>query len=241
MSRRESICFILFFWMFGSALAEDRVVTLVADEWCPFNCRALHQSNGILVDRAEAALAEKGLQTDYIEIPWSRAIVSVRNGVYDGIVGAGPSEVPDFHFPPLPLAIGRHSFFTMPSQSWEYRGLSSLEEVRIGVIQDYSYGGLYEDYIRANQDDSARVVTLKGGKVLPRLIKMLELGRIDALAAEEHVLNYYFQSRGLQTPLRHAGLAYEEPLYVSFSPAVDDGAELANALAQGFVAASDVP
>ncbi len=224
---------LLCFLLAGGGIAEERTIKLVGDKWCPFNCNDHPDHRGILVEKAAAALAEEDSKVEYIEIPWSRAIIGVRDGRYDAIVGAGLSETPDFYFPPEPLAIAHHSFFTLPSGAWKYQGLESLKEIRIGVVQDYSYGGLYEDYIKANQDNESRVVTLRGDQVLPRLVKMLQLGRIDVLVAEKRVLNYHFNSSGRENPLRYAGLANEEALYVAFSPALDDGAELAEALGRG--------
>lgn len=231
--RLTTALFCMVFLSTSISLAEDRTITLVADKWCPFNCSETPGHRGILVERATAALAGEGIQVDYIEMPWSRAITGVRDGTYDAIVGAGRSETPDFHFPTEPLATARHSFFTLASARWRYQGLESLRRVRIGVIQDYSYGGLYQDYIEPNQGDVARLAILRGNRVLPRLIRMLQLGRIDALVAEERVLNYYFISRGRVNPLRHAGLANSEALYVAFSPALDEGKELAEALRRG--------
>ena len=92
---------------------------------------------------------------------------------------------------------------------------------------------MHQSYIESNRNDRSRLVILRGNKVLPRLVRMLELGRIDALIAEERVLNYHFTSRGRVNPLRFAGLANEEPLYVAFSPALADGPALAEALGRG--------
>ncbi|MDY6840431.1 MAG: transporter substrate-binding domain-containing protein [Pseudomonadota bacterium] len=223
----------------SSGSAEERTVTLVGDRWCPFNCKGLPDENrGLLVERAADALAEEGIGVAYDELPWSRAIIEVRNGNYDAIVGTGLSETPDFYFPPEPLAIARHSFYTLPSSSWKYQGLESLQAIRIGVIQDYSYGGLYDSYIKENRNEDNQIVILRGDEVLPRLIKMLELGRIDALVAEERVLNYHFRSKGERNRLRYAGLANKEELYVGFSPELEDGAELAEALGRGLVKAA---
>ncbi|MDK8465678.1 transporter substrate-binding domain-containing protein [Marinobacter sp. SS13-12] len=229
----RSILAFLCVLLAGGSLAEERTITLVGDKWCPFNCNDHPDHRGVLVEKAASALAEEGFKLEYIEIPWSRAIISVRDGQYDAIVGTGISETPDFHFPPEPLANAHHSFFTLPTSAWEYQGLESLKDIRIGVIQDYSYGGLYEDYIKENQDNESRVVILRGDRVLPRLVEMLGLGRIDVLVAEERVLNYHFALSGQENPLRHAGLANEEALYVAFSPALDDGAEFAEALGHG--------
>ncbi|WP_322001373.1 transporter substrate-binding domain-containing protein [Marinobacter alexandrii] len=225
----------------GNGFTEEKRLTLVGDSWCPFNCSDQPGNRGILVERAAAALAEEGFEVNYIEVPWTRSIAGVREAKYDAIVGTGPSETPDFHFPPEPLAIAHHSFYTLPSRAWEYQGLQSLEDVRIGVVQDYSYGGLYEEYIKKHQDNPARVVTLSGDRALPRLINMLSLGRIDAFIEAERVLNYQFNSAGRTNPLRHAGLAYKENLYVAFSPALDNGRELAAALGRGMAKANQSP
>lgn len=225
----------------GTGMAQERTITLVADAWCPFNCLNSDSDRGLLVERAAAALAREGFQIQYHEIPWSRAIVGVRNGQYDGIVGAARDETPDFHFPSEPLAVARFSFYTMPSSSWEYEGLESLADLRLGVIQDYSYGGLRADYIEPNEGDSSRLVMLRGDQVLPRLVQMLELGRIDALIAEERVLEHYFQSNGRDNTLRHAGLARKEALYVAFSPAREDGPDLAATLGRGLESLANAP
>ncbi|WP_372982430.1 substrate-binding periplasmic protein [Marinobacter sediminum] len=223
----------LFFLLTGEGLAQERTITFVADYWCPFNCSDHPKGRGLLVERAATALELEGYEVGYSEIPWSRAINDVGIGRYDAIVGAGPDETPNFHFPRKPLQTALHSAFTLPNKDWKYQGLESLEHVRIGVIQDYSYGGLYEDYIEGNRDDESRVVILRGNRSLGRLVKMLRLGRLDVIIAEKEVLNYHFQSRNQDNPLRYAGLVNSEPLYVAFSPAIKDGAELAKALERG--------
>lgn len=235
MISRSTLFLMVFLILSNSSFAEKRTITLVADKWCPFNCSDEPEDRGILVEMAAKALAGDGVEINYIEVPWTRAIIGVRDGEYDGIIGTGLTETPDFHFPPHPLATARHSFFTLPSSTWEYKGLASLKELRLGVIQDYSYGTLYENYIKSNRNDSSRLVILRGNKVLPRLVRMLELGRIDALVAEEQVLDYHFASRGQVNPLRNAGLANEEHLYIAFSPALAEGPALAEALGRGLV------
>lgn len=232
MAPRAVLALLWILWS-GSVHPEGRTITLVGDRWCPFNCNDHSSHRGMLVEQAAAALAKQGITLEYVELPWSRAIRSVQTGQHDAIVGAGRAETPGFHFPSEPLAYARHSFFTLPSDTWTYSGLSSLKQKRIGVIQGYSYGGLYRDYIKMNQDDESRVIVLRGNQVLPRLIEMLRLGRIDALVAEEQVINYHFASSDRKNPLRYAGLANKEALYVAFSPALNDGAELAEALGHG--------
>ncbi|WP_077530081.1 substrate-binding periplasmic protein [Vreelandella utahensis] len=218
----------------GETDGEDLpAITLVADVWCPFNCAPDAESPGILVEIARQALLLEGYRVDYQSMPWRRAIRGVRNGNFHGIIGAGPAETPDFHFPDQPLAMAHHSLFTLPGSNWTYMALDSLASIRLGVIQEYSYGGLYDDYIQPNETNDERLMVLSGNEVLPRLIQLLEMGRIDALAAEEKVLEYHYRQQGRINPLRNAGLAYQEELYIAFSPAKPDGGELADALSRG--------
>lgn len=214
---------------------EADVVTLVADEWCPYNCSPDADSQGILVDIARQALLLEGYRVAYQSMPWRRAIRDVRNGHFDGLIGAGPAETPDFHFPEQPLAMAHHSLFTCPDSDWTYTGLESLTAIRLGVIQEYSYGGLHEAYIAPNEHSAERLMVLSGNQVLPRLVQLLEMGRIDALAAEEKVLNHHYQRQGRINPLRNAGLAYQEELYIAFTPASPKGRELAEALDRGLM------
>ena len=239
MKPRALVSGLLLLVLASASIADDRTLTLVADQWCPFNCSDDPDDRGVLVERAAKALASQGFDIEYQEMPWTRAIIGVREGLYDGIVGAGLAETPDFHFPAKPIAVARHSFFTLPTNPWTYQGFESLHNVRLGVIQDYSYGGLFDAYIKPNRGDDDRLVILRGDNVLPRLVKMLELGRIDALVAEEQVLNYHFNRKGKINPLRNAGLAGEEALYVAFSPALDDGAALAATLGRALAAMDD--
>ncbi|MFO7788572.1 MAG: transporter substrate-binding domain-containing protein [Halospina sp.] len=218
----------------GETDGEDLpVITLVADEWCPFNCVPDAEPPGILVEIARQALLLEGYRVDYQSMPWRRAIRGVRNGSFHGIIGAGPAETPDFHFPDQPLAMAHHSLFTLPGSNWTYMGLDSLAPIRLGVIQEYSYGGLYDDYIQPNESNNERLMVLSGNQVLPRLIQLLEMGRIDALAAAEKVLDHHYSQEGRINPLRNAGRAYQEELYIAFSPAKPEGRELADALSRG--------
>lgn len=212
------------------SLAEKRSITLVADRWCPYNCLDMKGSQGHLVEKVRQALVSEGYSVDYVEMPWSRAIVEVREGHFDALVGVGRSEVPDLIFPNRPLAIVRHHFYTLPSSSWTYQGLESLDLVRLGVVQNYSYGSLYESYIHFHQDDIRRLAVFKGNNVLPRMIKMLALGRTDAIVEEEQVLAYHLAQAKKPLKLRSAGLAAREAIYVGFSPAIEDAEELAGIL-----------
>lgn len=212
---------------------ETHSVRLVADQWCPYNCEPGAESPGFLLDITAQALAMEGVNVEYRLLPWPRAQREVRRGLHDGIVGTGYEENPDFVFPGQPLAWARHSFFTRPDSEWRFQGLESLQGIRLGVISGYSYGGLDEDYIQLHKGNGERLVVLHGDGALPRLMGMLKRGYIDALIEDERVLAYYRRQNPGLAGLRFAGLAYEEAIYVAFSPTLKDSHWLAQALERG--------
>lgn len=225
-----TICLLL---LFLQPLRAD-TITLVADYWCPFNCEPGSESPGYLVEVAEKALGKAGHRVIYLTLPWSRAITDVRSGKYGGVLGAGTREVPDFVFPQRPLAMARHTFFTLPQSTWTYDTDASLGSIKLGVIDDYSYGDLNTRYIMPNRNDRKRLLILNGQNVLDRFLDMLEINRIDAFVEEEAVMAYFLRAQ--QPPvraLRKAGVAYREPIYIAFSPALTNARQYAQDLSDG--------
>lgn len=219
--------------LLGLQTARADTITLVADYWCPFNCRPGDESPGFLVEVAQRALALEGHHVVYQTLPWSRAITDVRAGKYDGLIGAGAVEVPDFIFPQRPLAVARHTFFTLPGSTWTYDTDASLAAIKLGVIDDYSYGDLNTRYIEPNRRDPGRLLILNGQRVLGRFLNMLEINRIDAFVEEEAVLAYFLRSQRPAIQLRKAGVAYREPIYIAFSPAQSESHQYAQDLTDG--------
>lgn len=208
-------------------------LTLVADDWCPFNCAPDSDAPGFLVETAEQAFALSGYTIKYGTRPWSRAISDVRNGKYDGLVGAGTKDAPDFVFPKLALAMARHTFFTRPDSVWRYKNAASLSLIKLGVIDDYSYGELNDRYIAPNRNDREHLMILNGQNVLGRFLNMLEIQRIDAFVEEEAVLLNFMKTTRSTLNVRKAGVAYREPIFIAFSPANPDSQKYADALDRG--------
>ena len=60
----------------------SETITLVADEWPPFNSVPGSSEEGFLVDVARAVFEKKGIDVSYRILPWKRAIELTRNGHY---------------------------------------------------------------------------------------------------------------------------------------------------------------
>ena len=63
--------FTVFLVMFGSNVWAD-VITLRADEWCPYNCQPKSQNPGFIIEIAETVFKKAGHTIDYQVMPWAR-------------------------------------------------------------------------------------------------------------------------------------------------------------------------
>lgn len=215
--------------------SEAETLTLRADSWYPYNGDPKSETPGFIIEIARAVFAESGIKIDYQLMPWARAIKEADNGKINGIVGAAHGDVPNFVFPSEAVGLSRYAFFTLPSNSWTYSDLASLSTATVGYISDYSYGKTFDDFRNASGKGNKRLVANSGDKALEQLIKMLQLGRIDAVISSPEVFSWTVNSLGLkQDQFRLAGTPPEtDEIYIAFSPKLPTSKKYAEILAAG--------
>ena len=214
----------LVFWVsLFSVCTSAEEILLRADEWCPYNCAPTGEKQGFMLDIANEIFANAGHSIDYQLRPWSRAIQEAREGRIYGIIGAVPSEVPDFIFPEQEFAESTMVFWVNAENPWRYTGLDSLKGIRIAVIDQYSYGEALDAYINAHREEKGVRVSYGEGAFANNL-KLLQRGLVDAIAADRDVMSYYLYERGEQHQLVNAGEINAAPIYIAFSPAHPESA-----------------
>lgn len=216
------------------ALADD--ILLAADPWCPYNCDGQEEHSGFMVDIARAVFEKNGYRIIYVTVPWARAIHGTRTGQYDGIVGAGRNETPDFVFPDIEQGLASHTFYVKKGNAWRYDGPASLDQVTLGVIRHYSYGLLFDTYIQQHKNDPARVQVISGESGLALNVRKLVANRIDVLIEDRSVFQYFLHQTGLSDEFDPAGIAGLEPVYIAFSPNLADAPRYADLLTRGMIA-----
>lgn len=217
-------------WTSGSLRADT--ITLVADPWCPYNCEPDSPFPGILIEVAQRAFEPSGHAIAYKTLPWTRAIKSVRIGRYDGLVGTGPEETPDFVFTEREILSVDHTFFVRRDDTWRYRGLASLARRKLGVIRGYSYGDLHHRYVQPHAEDADRVLIVTGSAPLERLLEFLVVRRIDTLIEDRAVFGYILRGRKALAQVKPAGVFAREMIYIAFSPANERANEYARILSR---------
>ncbi|GIX35982.1 MAG: amino acid ABC transporter substrate-binding protein [Lysobacteraceae bacterium] len=213
--------------------ARADTITIVADEWCPYNCSPDSDRPGYMIEIASKALGVAGHTIKYSTMPWSRAIEEARRGKYTAIVGAARNDAPDFVFPDEPLGISGSVFAVKKGSTWKYTGIDSLATVSIGVIQDYSYAEDLDAYIAKYAKDAKRVQAATGETALGTNIRKLEAGRIDALVEDRAVLEYELAEEGKLGQFDYAGTLKQSEVFIAFSPAHPAAKEYARLLAEG--------
>lgn len=215
-------------------IAPARTITLVADEWPPFNTSPEAEHKGYMVDIAREVFGRLGHRVDYRTVPWPRAIEGVRTGEYDGVIGVTRLEAQGLVLPAESLGNDQLAIYTRQGGAWRFDGMHSLESVRLGVVKGYGYVPSMAEYIARNIENADRIHMNSGVKPLERLLRMLVMGRIDAVLDTEVSIRYVAAELDLLDTVAPAGrLEGSERLFIAFSPAMPDSRELADALSEG--------
>jgi polar amino acid transport system substrate-binding protein len=223
---------------FFSASIQAEVISLRADEWCPYNCTPGAEMPGYMIEIAQAVFGNAGHTIDYQILNWSRAILETRAGRHTAIVGAAKGDTPDFIFPAEPLGVAQVVFWVKKGNAWRYQGLESLAQIKIGVIQDYDYGEELNAYIAAHKKDALQVQILSGLDALELNIKKLALGRVDAVLEDQNVFQMKAHALGMMDLFENVGpgveTSFEEnAVYIAFSPTQPKAQEYAQFLSEG--------
>lgn len=216
-----------------ASTASAATITLVSDEWCPYNCTPGSDKPGFMIEVATKVFADAGHTVEYSIVPWSRAVEETRKGKYDGAVGATQGDTEGFVFPDNDLGLSANVFIAKKGSAWKFADMGSLSTISLGVIRDYSYGDELDAYVEQNAKDATKVQVASGEDGLGTNIKKLEAGRIGALVEDRNVVEYELASLGKQAAYVEVGNLGEDPLYIAFSPAKPTSAEYAKLLSDG--------
>ncbi len=158
--------------------------TIASLRWPPYSGAALErQGAGIHVLRT--ALARIGVDLKVVYLPWRRAqAVAARRDEVVGYYPAWPSEVAHGFFPSAPVFTSPLGFAERTTDPITWTRLSDLGGKRIGFVRDYVYP---EPLRKAANTGVIRRVRVRSDLTG---LRFLELGRIDALAIDAHVMHH---------------------------------------------------
>ena len=229
-STTRVIALLVFF--FAAQVHADEI-KLTSDLWCPYACDPASDKPGFMIEIAQEVFKSKGHTVRYELLNWARAIKDTKAGKYDGIVGASKADVPGFIIPSIPSGKLENYYFTLSTNDWSYRGVESLKNIKLGVINDYSYGDEVDKQV-AKKNPSLTVIS--GNDALKRMIQMTEAKRLDGFVENPMVLYYTLMelNKNVQDfkPVSR-NLASDPDLFIAFSPKKSSSNKYAKMLDDG--------
>ncbi len=199
-------------------LAVSDTIVLMADEWCPYNCKPGSEAPGFMVEIASEALAPYGHEIDYQTLNWARSLHRAELGEIDGVIGAVPEEAPEFIFgPPIGTYVDVVAFRS--GEALDPDTIADHGNLRLGAINGYEYYGVVNEYIELHASDSYLVQYMSGEDALAKNLRKLIAGRLDMVAEVRAVLEYTLANTGLKDQVELALTDDKNDIYIAFSPA----------------------
>lgn len=216
----------------GGEPARADVITLRADEWCPFNC-VPGAMPGYGVELAQEIFAKAGHKVEYSLSPWGRSLEDCLHGAIVAVIGAAPVDSPDLIFPQEPIGVWDTTFVVRKGDPWRYGGAASLAGVKLGGIIGYNYMDPVGGYVEEHKGDRNRVDLVGSVKPLEQNLRKLGAGRIGATMDSRAVLDFKLSELGLADSVDYAGETESGPIYIAFSPVNPKAQEYARLLDDG--------
>lgn len=173
---------------------------------------------GISVDIVKAVFNEMGINCEFIELPWSRALKYIKNGKIDGlfeVLWEAEREI-FMDYAKEVLMPETASFFVLASSPIEYSGdMTPLYPYKVGVRQDFSYGPTF-DYAIKNR--KFQIIEKRTEAI--KLLRMLNSAQIDLLIGDKYGTFYIHQHSIIRQkrPIRRLQPDVEDtPSYMVFT------------------------
>lgn len=208
----------------SSSAGETTKIRLRADLWMPYNGEPTAAQPGFAVELARAAFEPRGIAVDYGTLAWPEALRQVKSGAIDGVIGANAIECEGLVRPHQAIGLPRIGFFTRKDNPWRFTSVAALKDIRLGVIDSYSYFDTLDALIR---NPNNKVIVYKGDGGLMRAIEDLELAKVDMVPETAAVFYWTVKESGRNSGAFHlAYLRQGEPIFIAFA-ATSEGKRLA--------------
>ncbi|MCJ7974802.1 transporter substrate-binding domain-containing protein [Aeromonas veronii] len=186
----------------GSAVAtsEQPTLTLLTELWPPYVMRG---DNGELagadLDLACTVLRQMGYRTEIRVLPWKRVLQQARLRQGDAVVDVffEPSRQHWLHYPEEPLSYSGEVLFYPTVRPVDFKQLSDLKGLRIGIQEDYAYS---PDFLT---DPGVIRMPMTGEGNAIKQLHLMMAGRLDGVVLNERVGRYLLHTQGLQDQVNH--------------------------------------
>ena len=218
----------------GSALADT--ITIRADEWLPFNGPANLKPAGYMITAAQRIAEANGHKIQYSTMPWDDAVEATRRGDYDCVVGALKSDAEGFMFPSVSWGESLNAFYGKKELDWEYDGVDSLKDLKLVVIDSYSYDEDIDNYVKEKAGTKNVEVIKSSGRAQVNAFMRIVTRRGDLFLEDINVADLTIQKLKIADSVEvKSVLGLPDDLYIACTPAHPRGRAYADMFAVGLL------
>jgi len=227
LSRSYIFC-LIFLSLVLSAPANAQVLIVQGDLWCPYNCEPGAAQAGYVIDVLHAVFDRNGIKFRYEVVPWYRTLLQTRDGRASIAVVATQKEAQQYG-----LLIGRaligissDCLYVAAANKLKYAKAEDLDALKaLGI----SAGYIYSDEIGAwlgRRENKNKIRVQTGDRPSEINAMNLALGRLDGAIEDDYVMRHVITKLKLEGKIALAGCGKATPVYVAFSPKLENAQKL---------------
>lgn len=195
-------------------------VTGAMSEWPPYFGDQL-KHRGLATEIINQAMKGQNYELGVDFIPWDRAMKDTKASRTDILLGVWFSEAraKDYYYSD-PYFTNRIILIKLSDNKFEYEGLESLKDKKVGTLRNYYYSKSFIDANNFKKLESSNLISN---------LKKLAAGRIDFAVADEYVARYVISDKMPKTKGTFdftKNSIEEKPLHITVSRSNPKGKEL---------------
>ena len=218
---------------------QPKVLTVVADTYCPYNCAEGAKPEGLILDITREVFEPKGYQIRYRVVPWTRALKMVKDGQADIALGSLPEEAETHGLIKgnEPIGYATDCVYVHANNPLKYNNraddLNSLKSV--GTVTDFQYYEQFGEWLQ-RPENKRKNISSRGETASQINLIHLASGRLDGVFETSAVMDYLIMQQRAEGKVRVAGCQKQQSVFNLFSPLRKDARQLAVELDEGILA-----
>ncbi len=163
------------------AAEAPKTLKVTGSRWSPYVDEE-RPNNGLAADLVGTALRRAGYELDPQFESWPRAYRGVVVGIYDVVAAVWRTAQRDEELVfSEPYLLNDIIFLCRRGKGVQFENLEDLTGQRIGVVNEYAYGGGFDDYPRLNKVVNSALI---------QNILLLQQGKVDLVVGDQWSIFY---------------------------------------------------
>lgn len=184
----DKIILLLISIISWNSLAEDKIVVISMSEFPPYEFIEEGKIQGINYDTVSEVFRRAGYKTEFLPLPWKRALKLTESGDIDAVFSIKKSDYrkDQFIFSD-PIMYTQDYFFKRKDFNIDVKDLDDLKPYKIAIVDKYFYGN------KINKDNFPNLSPITSSIPEADNLRRLRAGRVDLSLCSIRTCNYWIQ------------------------------------------------